>query len=217
MSIKELLALLGEHYHEGGWMMHGIAATGIIAFAIFCERFYIIWIKSKFSKEEYLVTIKKFLSERNVDGAIAWLQEREHPLANILRAGLVQFKSGDPKFKEAMDLASISNMPQLEKRTGYLAMLGNIATLAGLLGTVVGLIGAFGAVGGAEASKKAEILAASISEAMNCTAFGIGTAIPCLLSFAVVSSKTTAVISDIETVSATVSDFLERIAEKEAA
>ncbi len=215
--MKEILAIAGEHYKEGGWMMHGIATAGVIAFAIFCERFYVIWIKAKFSKEEYLGTIKKFLSERNVDGAIAWLQERDNPLSNILRAGLVQFKSGDPKFKEAMDLAAISNLPVLEKRTGYLAMLGNVSTLLGLLGTIIGLIGAFGAVGGAEASKKAEILALSISEAMNCTGFGIGIAIPCLVAFSIVSSKTIAVTGDIETVAATVSDFLERISEKEAA
>jgi len=215
--MKVILAVAGEHYREGGWMMNAIAGAGMIAFAIFCERFYVIWVKAKFSKEEYLGTVKKFLSERNVDGAIAWLQERDHPLANILRAGLVQFKSGDPKFKEAMDLAAISNLPVLEKRTGYLAMIGNVSTLLGLLGTIIGLIGAFAAVGGAEASKKAEILALSISEAMNCTAFGITIAIPCLVAFSIVSSKTIAVTGDIETVSATVSDFLERISEKEQA
>ena len=37
-------------------------------------------------------------------------------------------------------------IPQLEKRTPYVALLSNIATLLGLLGTIMGLIEAFTAV-----------------------------------------------------------------------
>ena len=73
-------------------------------------------------------------------------------------------------------------MPQLEKRTHYLATLANLATLLGLLGTVSGLIHAFSAVATVNPAEKANLLSASISEAMNCTAFGLMTAVPFLVA-----------------------------------
>ena len=79
--------------------------------------------------------------------------------------------------QQAMDEEALRELPQLEKRTGYLAMLGNLATLAGLLGTITGLIKSFAGVAGVDPSMKATMLSKGISEAMNCTAFGLGTGI----------------------------------------
>jgi hypothetical protein len=79
-----------------------------------------------------------------------------------------------------MDEAALREIPKLEKRTGYLAMLGNVATLVGLLGTIIGLINSFAGVAGVDPSMKATLLAKGISEAMNCTAFGLITAVPAL-------------------------------------
>ena len=69
----------------------------------------------------------------------------------------------------------------------------------GLLGTVTGLIKSFGAVAGAsvDPSQKATILANGISEAMNCTAFGLGVAIVGLIGFAILNGKTQAIEDDI--------------------
>jgi biopolymer transport protein ExbB/TolQ len=69
--------------------------------------------------------------------------------------------------------------------------------LCGLLGTVTGLIVAFGAVANADASSKATMLAKGISEAMNCTAFGLIAAILALIGFAVLNGKTQALEDDI--------------------
>jgi biopolymer transport protein ExbB len=76
-------------------------------------------------------------------------------------------------------------------------MIGNVATLLGLLGTIVGLIGAFGAVANANPADKAAILASSISEAMNCTAFGLLTAIPALVAYSVLQGRSQHMIEDI--------------------
>jgi biopolymer transport protein ExbB/TolQ len=92
-------------------------------------------------------------------------------------------------------------MPQLEKRTHYLATLANVATLLGLLGTVSGLISAFAAVATVNPAEKANLLSASISEAMNCTAFGLVTAVPFLVIHALLQTKTTRLIESLESVS----------------
>jgi biopolymer transport protein ExbB/TolQ len=87
-------------------------------------------------------------------------------------------------------------------------MLGNVATLLGLLGTIVGLIGAFGAVGNASPADKATILANSISEAMNCTAFGLLTAIPALVAYSVLQGKSQQMLDEINETSVSVLNLI---------
>ena len=97
-----------------------------------------------------------------------------------------------------MDESMIEITPQLEKRTHYLATFANLATLLGLLGTVSGLIHAFGAVATVNPADKANLLSASISEAMNCTAFGLMTAVPIVFAHAFLQTKTSELIASLE-------------------
>ena len=101
--------------------------------------------------------------------------------------------------EKAMRGTMMEIIPLLEKRTHYLATLANLATLLGLLGTVSGLIHAFTAVATANPAEKANLLAASISEAMNCTAFGLMTAVPILAIHALLQTKTNELVSGLET------------------
>jgi biopolymer transport protein ExbB len=101
--------------------------------------------------------------------------------------------------KEAMQESMMEILPQLEKRTHYLATFANLATLLGLLGTVSGLIHAFSAVSTANPAEKANLLSASISEAMNCTAFGLMVAVPLLFIHAFLQTKSTQLIDGLET------------------
>ena len=89
-------------------------------------------------------------------------------------------------------------MFQLANHAHYLATFANIATLLGLLGTIIGLIRAFTAVSGANPAEKADLLSASISVAMNTTAFGLMVAIPLLVVHAVLTSKTGDIVDSLE-------------------
>jgi biopolymer transport protein ExbB len=102
-------------------------------------------------------------------------------------------------------------VPNLEKRTPYLATFANIATLLGLLGTIIGLIQAFTAVAAADPAEKANMLSASISVAMNTTAFGLMVAIPLLLIYTVLQTKTTQLVDSLEMASV---KFLNILTEK---
>jgi biopolymer transport protein ExbB/TolQ len=92
-------------------------------------------------------------------------------------------------------------VPRLEARTPYIATFANIATLLGLLGTIIGLIQAFTAVANADPAEKADLLSASISVAMNTTAFGLISAIPMLIAFAFLQAKTAEIVDSLEMVS----------------
>ena len=112
-----------------------------------------------------------------------------------------------------MEESLMEVVPRLEKRTHYLATFANLATLLGLLGTVIGLISAFSAVATVNPAEKANLLSASISVAMNCTAFGLMTAVPLLFIHAFLQTKTTELIDSLEMASV---KFLNAITERRA-
>ena len=70
--------------------------------------------------------------------------------------------------------------------------------LAILLGTIVGLIHGFTAVSGVNPAQKQDQLSAAVAIAMNCTAFGLITAIPLLLIHAWLVTKTDEMIDSLE-------------------
>jgi biopolymer transport protein ExbB len=113
----------------------------------------------------------------------------------------------------AMEETLMAIIPRLEKRTHYLATFANMSTLAGLLGTIIGLIHAFTAVSNADPADKAELLSASISIGMNCTAFGLMVAIPLVLIHSLLQTKTTEIIDSLEMASV---KFLNAITERAA-
>jgi biopolymer transport protein ExbB/TolQ len=120
-------------------------------------------------------------------------------MTRIVQAGLMKFNKSDEEVQAAMDEAALRELPKLNARTPYLAMLANFAVMAGLLGTITGMIKSFGSVGEG-GGDKATALAEGIAEALNCTAFGIGTSLVGLLGFSLLQGKTTKVIDDINEV-----------------
>jgi biopolymer transport protein ExbB len=124
----------------------------------------------------------------------------ESTISQVLNMGLsVQ---GAVRRREDIEIAMEESMmeivPRLEKRTPYVALASSIATLLGLLGTIMGLIQAFTAVANANPAEKADLLSASISVAMNTTAFGLMVAIPLLVVHAILTSKTGDIVDSLE-------------------
>jgi biopolymer transport protein ExbB/TolQ len=191
-----------EHFKEGGWGMWPIVLWLVFIVAIIIERAMYLF-KASINKDAFLANIQKCIYAGDVGRAIKLCSSANAPLARIVKAGLMKVNRPDEEVQAAMDESALREMPKIEHRTPYLGLLSNLAMLSGLLGTVTGLIGAFGAVGGRgggpaiDPGKKAELLAAGISEAMNCTAFGLGVAILGLIGFAVLNGKTQAVTDDI--------------------
>lgn len=197
-----MLHTLGQHFKEGGWGMWPIVFWGIFVIAIIVERSMYLY-KASINKDAFLANIQKCIYAGDIGRAIKICSSAQAPLARIVKAGLMKVNRPDEEVQAAMDEAALRELPKIEHRTGYLALLSNLAMLSGLLGTITGLIVAFGAVGGhgggpsIDPGKKAELLAAGISEAMNCTAFGLIVAITGLIGFALLNGKTQAILDDI--------------------
>ena len=201
------LKLLADAFHEGGWPMWPILALMIATWGITIERIVYLQ-KAGIDKDKLLALLKSQIMAGNIQGAIKVCSGNPTPMTRIIQAGLTKFNRSDDEITAAMEEAGLRELPQLEKRTGYLAMLGNLATLAGLLGTITGLIKAFAGVAGVDPSQKATLLSKGISEAMNCTAFGLFTGITGLAAFAYLNGKTQNALDDIAEVRKNVSNLL---------
>jgi biopolymer transport protein ExbB len=199
-----------EHYNDGGWAMHIILLTSLMGVAIIIERIKVLGSASLIRKDELLNHIHSHILQGHVDKAIAVTAQIKSPLTNIVRAGLmaVANNGGPEEVQTAMDAVALREVPKLERRIGLLSMLSNVATLVGLLGTVLGMIGAFGAVANVSPSEKATLLANSISEAMNCTAFGLLVAIPLLFAFGYLMSRAQEITDDIHEASVATLNFI---------
>jgi biopolymer transport protein ExbB len=197
---ESLISTLQHHWQGGGLWMYPIAIALVFAIAITIDRTIALFFKYKTDKEAFVAQMTKHVLAGDLAGAVKFVSSQPPtPLTSIVKAGLLQVHAPDEVVQSAIDEASLREMPKIEKRTGYLAMIGNIGMLLGLLGTISGLITCFSAVSkpGVDPSLKSMVLANGISEAMNCTAFGLLTAIPALVAFAVLNGRTQAMVDEI--------------------
>jgi len=192
------MTTLLKHFKDGKEMMWVILLWSIITLGIIIERAIYLY-GSSINKDLFMSTMQKCILAGDVTKAIKLCAAANAPLARICQAGLVKVNRPDEEVQAAMDEAALRELPSIAKRTGYLALLANLAMLTGLLGTVTGLISSFGAVSGesVDPSQKARILAEGISEAMNCTAFGLIIALLALIGYALLNGKTQQVEDDI--------------------
>ena len=185
-----------EMFKEGGWGMYPILVMLIMIIWITVDRILVLQ-RAKVDVNKLMGLIKAQIVQGNVRGAVSTCEQLPAPLTKIIAAGLRRVGGSEHDIQQAMDEEALRQLPKVEKRTGYLAMLGNLATLAGLLGTISGLIKSFASVAGVDPSLKATMLSRGISEAMNCTAFGLFTGILGLATFAWLNGKTQNILDGI--------------------
>lgn len=192
-----------DFFRDGGVWMWILLGVGIFALSIALERFFVLYFGASVDKDKFVAQVHRSILAGDLNAAVNYCNGRSTPLTNIVKAGLVSVmnKGRDEEVQTAMDVAALREIPSVERRTPFLALLGNIATLIGLLSTIVGLIYSFQSLAKTDPSKKAALLSQGISEAMNGTAFGLIVAIPTLLISALLTAKTQKILDDIHEVS----------------
>ena len=188
-----------DFFQDGGVFMYPIMVVLAIGIAIAIERYLYLSVIKRNNKK-LLKKLLPLLQSGDFQGAFSQVSNSNHAISRMLGQGLTRMKtaSNRDEIETAMEESMMETIPQIEKRTHYLAMFANIATLLGLLGTIIGLIKAFTAVAAVDPALKGEILSTSISVAMNTTAFGLMTAIPLLFIYTVLQTKTTEIIDSLE-------------------
>jgi biopolymer transport protein ExbB len=188
-----------QFFQSGGVFMYPIVVVLALGVAIAVER-YIYLTAARATNQRVWKQVMPLLLDGKYGQAVAITEKSKSALSRILRYGLdrADSKTLRDDVEVAMEEGLMETVPRLEKRTHYLSTFANIATLLGLLGTIMGLIQAFTAVANANPAEKADMLSASISVAMNTTAFGLMAAIPLLLIYTVLQTKTTELVDSLE-------------------
>jgi biopolymer transport protein ExbB len=186
-------------FSSGGLFMYPILLVFAVGLGVAVERYFTL---TMVTNKNQLVweKVQPLLSSGEFDEARKLTSEDESTISQVLNMGLSL--QGAVRRREDIEIAMEESMmeivPRLEKRTPYVALASSIATLLGLLGTIMGLIQAFTAVANANPAEKADLLSASISVAMNTTAFGLMVAIPLLIVHAILTSKTGDIVDSLE-------------------
>ena len=186
-------------FQSGGIFMYPIVLVLALGVAIAIERYiYLTLVRAR--NRHAWKRVLPLLEGGNHENAREFALRSNAAMSRILGYGLNRARTSErgEDVQMAMEEGLLEIVPRLEKRTHYLATFANIATLLGLLGTIMGLIEAFTAVSGADPADKANLLSASISVAMNTTAFGLMAAIPLLLTHAVMQTKTVEMVDSLE-------------------
>ena len=183
----------------GGPFMYPILIVFAFGAAIAVERYITLSLVTSRNQSVW-INVQPALVEGDFEKARELTSEDDSTISRLLSMGLN--RQGAVRRREDIEIAMEESMmeiiPQLEKRTPYVALASNIATLLGLLGTIMGLIEAFTAVANANPAEKADLLSASISVAMNTTAFGLIVAIPLLVTNQVLMAKTSEIVDSLE-------------------
>jgi biopolymer transport protein ExbB len=210
----EIIYSVVGFFSGGGAFMFPILLVALAGTAIAIER-YVTLTRLTIRNRDAWGRIEPALTAGDFDTAREMTGKDDTEVSRLLGMGLA--RQGAVRRREdveiAMDQGLMEVIPQLEKRTHYLATFANLATLLGLLGTVSGLIHAFAAVSAVNPAEKANLLSASISEAMNCTAFGLMTAVPIVFVHALLQTKATELINSLEMASMR---FLNAITERQS-
>jgi biopolymer transport protein ExbB len=199
----DLLSAIVTFFQKGGLFMYPIAIVLVLALAITLERWIFLRRTEKENKKLWN-EVQPLLTRGELEGAERLVRDSDTAIGRILSNGIAQSRVENKRSEVeiATEEGLMEVLPAIEKRTHYLATFSNLSVLMGLLGTVIGLIGAFAALGNADPTEKADLLSAGISEAMNCTAFGLMVAIPTLMIHAYLQSRTTSLVDGLEGVCA---------------
>jgi biopolymer transport protein ExbB/TolQ len=207
-----------KFFQDGGEFMYPILVVLALGIAIAIER-YIYLTKTSVGSQRTWNQIMPLLQAGKFREARVLAEQSNTAISSVLAYGLARLTTSRKRedIEMAMEEGLMEVVPRLEKRTHYLSTLANTAPLLGLLGTIIGLIHSFAAVANADPVEKATLLSASISVAMNATAFGLIVGIPLMLIHAVLQSKGNQIVDSLEMASVKVLNIIGDRAGKEAA
>lgn len=188
-----------QAFQEGGPFMYLILAFGIFTVAFISERAMFLYRKVQTVPTGFRQKVAEYVGRGDFRGGEAYALSTKTSVGAVVASGLqVRAQHGGDELVQArMDETLSSEIHRIDRRTGFLAMFGNVATLVGLLGTIAGMIHSFSAVAQANPMDRATLLSKGISEAMNCTAFGLLVAVPALVAYAVFQNKTDKMVNEI--------------------
>jgi biopolymer transport protein ExbB len=201
---------LWQVFLSGGPVMWPILLCSIFALAIALEKFWHLH-KISIDTQDFLNKILDKMKHRDTKEALQICDNTKSPIANILKAGILKYDRPRPQIIEAIEDASLYEIPRIEKNLTALATIAHVSPLLGLLGTVTGMVRCFQVIQ-AKATTFHPVspgdLAGGIWEALLTTVAGLIVAIPTFVAYNYLVSRINHYILEMEKASTELVNFL---------
>lgn len=193
----------------GGWVMVPLVLLSLLTIYLLIER--LITIRNASSNPDTITErVREYVRNGDVDGAIAYCEQKNVPITRILKQGLERLGRPISEIQDAVQAAGKHETFELEKRTNLLASIAGIAPMLGFFGTVIGMIRAFQEIQNLQGNVNPSVLAGGIWEALVTTAAGLLVGILALFSYNFLIGRIRRLTNDMER-SAT--DFIDLLQE----
>jgi biopolymer transport protein ExbB len=206
-QMPEALQSVTAFFTKGGIFMWPLLLCSIVSVTLIILRSFAL------QEKNVLPLVIESEMERLVPGASAERLARivhhdASSLARIVRVALQHLRWPRADNVEAVQTRARHEMVRLERGLVVLEVIVGIAPLIGLIGTVSGLIHVFASLGLSAGAADAKRIALGISEALSCTIFGLGIAVPSMIAFVYFSKKVEVLSVEMESL---VTDLLSKL------
>ncbi len=194
----------------GGPVMWPILLCSVFALAIILEKFWHLH-KITIDAQDFLAKILEKMKHHQVKEALEICENTRSPISNIMKSGILKYDRPKPQIKEAIEEASLHEIPRLEKNLPALATIAHVSPLLGLLGTVTGMVRCFQTIQikstGFHPVSPGD-LAGGIWEALLTTVAGLIVAIPAFVAYNYLVNRINNFILEMEKASTELINFL---------
>ena len=195
---------------KGGPVMWPILLCSIFALAIIIEKIWYLR-KVKIDTQDFLLRIIEKMKRHETKEALEICDKTKSPISNMLKAGILKYDRPRAQIVEAIEDASLYEIPRIEKNLPALATIAHVSPLLGLLGTVTGMVRCFQTIQTktvAFQSVSPGDLAGGIWEALLTTVAGLVVAIPTFVAYNYLVSTINHFILEMERASTELVNFL---------
>jgi biopolymer transport protein ExbB len=202
---KTLLQILSM----GGFTMWILLVCSILSLGVIIDRLASYARKSRAKRPAFMERIKEELRRKDVERALEICRDTEAPFARVVQAGLEKAGRPEKLVNGVMERQIAIEESKLERLTGIVGTIGNIAVYVGLFGTVLGIIRAFQDISAAGTGGM-DVVIGGVAEALITTATGLAVAVPSVVLFNYFSRRIERFVDDMELAASEAVDLIGR-------
>jgi biopolymer transport protein ExbB len=160
-----------------------------------------------------MMKVRSIFQKGDASAVLTFCSQKDAPIANIIRRGIVKHDLGDEKVRQSVEDAGKEEVYHLEKRLSWIASIAGIAPMLGFLGTVTGMVTAFQRIEVLGGMVNPGDLAGGIWEALITTVFGLVVGI---LAYALYNYFVTRVARFVHEMEMTTTEFIDLLQQRVA-
>lgn len=190
------------------WYSHGRPFTSLVLLAglagvvVLVERLFVLVVRSKLNGRVFMEQVIKLARAGKIEDALKLCVQSKAAVSDM---GLLILRSrtkDEADLRNVADAATLSLMPAITRRLGYLPMLAGLSIILGLLGSIEGTRETLATAATLSSSARGAQLATGIGESLGALAFGLAVAAPLRLAHAYLMSLSESIIEQIHEFSA---------------